>query len=347
MQFSAKEYLLQRRIANILTFSDIRSENRWLGKLCLRYLCSDVFADYKVEGEASLEKLTLIYPFLSYATISWYEHSSEADVDIHRDLLPYAKRLLNPATQNWVIWSEVYKMSPSNQGLSLRYNLDSTPHTVPTKQANPLYYASLLGLSDVLADLMRQGLDINVEGGTFATPLQAAVIHGHVKTVETFLQLGASVTRRCMTWGSTIRAAAWRGNVEILRTLLSHGADPNLVSSITGMSALSTATSHGHVNAVRILVEAGANVNQAVKHFGTPLMIALYHGHINITRLLVSKGAKLVMSDSDHARLTSEVGLCASFAPVQDATNIKNQQILARIVHHRPNLEADSLEFGQ
>jgi ankyrin repeat protein len=346
--FSAKEYLLQRRIANILTFSDIKSENRLLGKLCLQYLCYDVFADYEMEGETSLEKLTLVYPFLTYATMSWYEHSSEADVDIHRDLLPYAKRLLNPATQNWVIWSDFYEMSPSNQGLSLRYKLDSSPHTVSTKLANPLYYASLLGLSDILADLTRQGLDVNAEGGTFATPLQAAIIHGHVKTVKTLLQLGANVTRRCGIWGSTLRAAAWRGNVEILRTLLSHGADPNMATSI-GMynpSALSTASSHGHVNAVRMLVEAGADVDQAVTHFGTPLMIALYHGHIDIMRVLVSKGAKLVVSDSDHARLMSEICLCGSFAPVQNATKIKSQQILARIVHHRPNLETESLEFG-
>jgi ankyrin repeat protein len=347
--FSVKEYLLQRRIANILTFSDIRSENRWLGKLCLRYLCYDVFSNYKMEGKTSLEKLTLIYPFLPYAATSWYEHSSKSGVDIHRDLLAYAKRLLNPATKNWVIWSEFYEISPSNQGLSLGYKLDLTPHTIPMKLANPLYYASLLGLSDILVDLIRQGLDVNAEGGTFDTPLQAAIIHGHAETVVALLQAGASVTRRNGVWGSTLRAAAWRDNVEILRTLLSHGADPNMAMSI-GMynpSALSTASSYGHVNAVRMLVEAGADVDQAVTNYGTPLMIALYHGHINVMRVLVSKGAKLVVSDSDHARLIFEMCLCGSLSPVQEATKIKSQQIFARIVPHRPDLEANSSEFGR
>lgn len=49
----------------------------------------------------------------------------------------------------------------------------------------------------------------------------------------------------------------------------------------------------GHIDVVKELINAGANVNAEMKDKATPLFIAAQNGHLNIVLFLLAKGAKV------------------------------------------------------
>ena len=54
-----------------------------------------------------------------------------------------------------------------------------------------------------------------------------------------------------------------------------------------------------HLDTVRVLVEAGANRNQATKTSVTPLHIAAAGGHLEVVRVLVESGADINLTTKD------------------------------------------------
>ena len=57
----------------------------------------------------------------------------------------------------------------------------------------------------------------------------------------------------------------------------------------------------GHVNAARLLLDKGAEVDRADKDGATPLYIACQQGHVDVARLLLEKGAEVDRAKEDGA----------------------------------------------
>ena len=68
------------------------------------------------------------------------------------------------------------------------------------------------------------------------------------------------------------------GHARIVRMLLEAGADVNH-SDADGRSSLSVAANRNHVKIVQLLLEKHANVNHRDKGGGTPLIVAAFEGH--------------------------------------------------------------------
>jgi hypothetical protein len=58
---------------------------------------------------------------------------------------------------------------------------------------------------------------------------------------------------------------------------------------------------------VKLLIEKGADINQADKYGHTPLYWASDHGHLELVKLLIEKGADITQADSDY--LNDQVSL--------------------------------------
>ena len=79
-----------------------------------------------------------------------------------------------------------------------------------------------------------------------------------------------------------------------MRLCVEHGADPNWADK-EGTTVLYDACERGHVDAARLLLNNGAEVDRAVsdgwQEGQTPLFIACEEGHVDAARLLLDKGA--------------------------------------------------------
>ena len=89
--FSVKEYLLRSAVFNTgqtrlgrVCFPDGDKEHDRLARLCLQYLCYDVFGEKNALGDG---KKIQVCPFLAYAAKSWYMHALR-DKRMSEDIVP-------------------------------------------------------------------------------------------------------------------------------------------------------------------------------------------------------------------------------------------------------------------
>jgi ankyrin repeat protein len=116
-----------------------------------------------------------------------------------------------------------------------------------------------------------------------------------LELLQLTLAAGADVHRTDSYNGTGLIRAADRGHVEIIRTLLQTDIDVDHVNRL-GWTALLEAIILGdggprHTEVVRLLVEAGADVNLADGSGVTPLAHAQQRGFDEMTEILRQAGA--------------------------------------------------------
>lgn len=116
--------------------------------------------------------------------------------------------------------------------------------------------------------------------------VHAAALHGEFESVKSLIRRGARID---------LAVAAALGNIEDARRLIA-GDSPE-----DRHLALSLAADFGHVEIVRLLLDAGEDPNRYNPVGGhshtTPLHQAAGAGHDEVVRLLVERGAKLDLKD--------------------------------------------------
>jgi ankyrin repeat protein len=80
------------------------------------------------------------------------------------------------------------------------------------------------------------------------------------------------------------------GHLEDVRKLIKAGADVNAIDN-EGYTSLMYASKRGHIFTLRALLEAGADVNAKNWYNNTALFYASYFKYINIVRALIKAGA--------------------------------------------------------
>eukprot|EP00439_Symbiodinium_sp_Y106_P023855 s1984_g2.t3 len=124
-----------------------------------------------------------------------------------------------------------------------------------------------------------------------------AASEGWLAKVERLLQLPQDPD--FCRWSLTpLRLASCNGHVEIVRLLLEAGADKDLADN-DGYTPLISASSRGHVEIARLLLEAGANKDMATSDGATALMFASGRGDVEVARLLLQAGADPDLGDDD------------------------------------------------
>lgn len=88
---------------------------------------------------------------------------------------------------------------------------------------------------------------------------------------------------------TAIYAACKFNNPELVRLLLKHGASPQ-------GAPLNSAASEGHVEVMKLLLDAGANINQTYYGY-TPLRWAIRRNDLSATKFLIEEGARVYPLD--------------------------------------------------
>lgn len=63
--------------------------------------------------------------------------------------------------------------------------------------------------------------------------------------------------------------------------------------NINGASAVYSCARYGHAAVLKLLLEHGANADEAGGFFGNPLQAAAFHGYLDIVQILIDRGANL------------------------------------------------------
>ncbi|MGH9583762.1 MAG: ankyrin repeat domain-containing protein [Bryobacteraceae bacterium] len=148
--------------------------------------------------------------------------------------------------------------------------------------------------SDVLGRIDREPEMLGAHSRDGWTALHLATFFGHTELAKGLLNRGAKVDERSTNpmRNTPLHAAAAAGRIEAMRLLLENGADAS-TQQHGGWTALHTAAQTGNREMAELLLAHGAHVHAQADNNQTPLDLALIHGKEEIANLLDRQGAKL------------------------------------------------------
>ena len=192
-----------------------------------------------------------------------------------------------------------------------------------------LYYAALLGLTNLVRILQARGLDCNASGGPFGFPLQAAIEGGFVETVSALLEnQNIDINQHGGEYGSAVAAAAAKRLDGVLAQLVRMGATTN-TEDTKGNNPLHYACQAGGEEVARFLVEHNSQlVTLSNKAGETPICFAVKSGKLELVTLLYKHGADLDSRDETGIPILSI------------ATSYSYHDIVLYLVRHRVDIEA-------
>jgi ankyrin repeat protein len=145
------------------------------------------------------------------------------------------------------------------------------------------------GLQTALAEkLLDHGAALEGHGSKWHSALMTALVFGYPSTAEMLARRGASL--------DNLAAVAGLGRLAETKRLLS------VADSQSRHVALALAAQHGHVDVVRLILDAGEDPNRynpdGFHSHATPMHQAVSSDHANVVRLLADRGARLDIKDT-------------------------------------------------
>ena len=179
--------------------------------------------------------------------------------------------------------------------------------------ATPLWLAAINGSAPMVERLLESGADPNVSLKMGETPLMTAARSGDVQTVERLLEYGADVNAAEHERGQTaLMWAVAQQHGDVARLLIESDADLHARSNVWyqlentagntntsgnfrmahgGSTPLLFAARNGDVGTARVLVDAGADVQDTEASGASALVIAAHSGHGPLGIYLLEQGA--------------------------------------------------------
>lgn len=151
--------------------------------------------------------------------------------------------------------------------------------------------------------LLAQGASIHARDGNAVTALIAAAYQNHLEVAELLINAGADVNAQDDTRQSAYLIATSEGYLELLKLTLKAGGDVHSLDSYNGKGLIRTAD-RGHVAIIKELLKTDILINHVNRLGWTALLEAIILGdggtrHTKIVRLLVQAGADVNLADSD------------------------------------------------
>lgn len=157
-------------------------------------------------------------------------------------------------------------------------------HMVKESLYTPLMIASRMGHLKIVQHLVQEGVQLDTQNKIGHTALMHAAADGHLKIVEFLITQGADIRKESKT-GDALHFAVFNPSQEILSYLWEH------LKRISDPSELETyevchVAAAGHLEALKCLIEAGANFRLINKDGETPLEVAKKNNHDEEKRYL-------------------------------------------------------------
>lgn len=208
--FSVKEYLVATRIQEghaSFFYLDAKLSHDIIAQCCLVYLMQ-CYAS-KCGG----------FPLVRYAVTQWIRHTLEMS-EMSKALCATISSLsVNDAWNMYSGWW-LFEWQPENVAVMAQTSL--------------IHCAAWHGSSSILDLLIKNGVDVNTQGGTRGNALHMAAFGGFDTVVQLLLENGADVNAEGGKFGSALQAASFCGHETIVHQLLVRDADVNVQGGYYG-----------------------------------------------------------------------------------------------------------------
>ncbi|MCL7034494.1 hypothetical protein MKW94_018521, partial [Papaver nudicaule] len=168
---------------------------------------------------------------------------------------------------------------------TLKIDVDSKDRSGHT----PLYHAIVKGHLDTVRYLVEKGANPDASNDKTFTPLHYAAKSGDTKIITLLLSRGVHVDAAIST-GTALQHAAGHGHPDAVKLLLDHGANPNGVNCQCMLRPLIVTILCESWECMELLLQAGADPN-AVSSGNTPLAVAARDKSVDVVTRLLEAGA--------------------------------------------------------
>ena len=201
------------------------------------------------------------------------------DDQVMADLLITAKADVNAsnALGATALWLASRNRNPAM--IATLLDAGANPNATLSTGETPLMQASLVGDVASVRALLAHSADVNAhETSRDQTALMWAVSNGHTEVVRALLEAGADVHARSHASQRMVSTAA---RVSVVGGTV-YDRDGVFEVGAGGYTALLLAARQGQLESARLLVAAGANVNDASTYGTSALVVAAHSGHTGL-----------------------------------------------------------------
>ncbi|MBX3722061.1 MAG: ankyrin repeat domain-containing protein [Turneriella sp.] len=168
----------------------------------------------------------------------------------------------------------------------------------------PIITASAHGYLEIVKLLVSKGADIKATDENGMTAFYWSKDHPEV---QAYLNEQAIAAKESVT---PLMMAAKKGDIEGVQQRLAAGDDLNL-TDVQGETAIYKACAASHIDVVKLLIKAKADVNIATKYGGeTPVIVAAQKGYDDIITLLIK--ARAIINPKPQRFLDNQTALMAA-----------------------------------
>ncbi|MGR3302530.1 MAG: ankyrin repeat domain-containing protein [Candidatus Scalindua sp.] len=160
-----------------------------------------------------------------------------------------------------------------------------------SKGVSLIHNVASVGNNEMVAGLLKRGVDVNCPSKGGDTPIIYASLFGQKDTVLFLLKNGADIQLKDKQGGTCLHAACKNGHDEIVRILIENGSEINSKGQ-NDLTPLHLAANQGHEKVVRTLIEKDADPNSKDNENRTPLDLAKASKHEEVANLLLKSMGK-------------------------------------------------------
>lgn len=163
----------------------------------------------------------------------------------------------------------------------------------------------LKGVEDAIA----QGADVNAKDSNGLMPLHWAAPDGYVNIVRALLSAGAKVDAKTKEGWTALHMVCFI-HMKILKV-----STTSEVSENEERIVVLDIVADRHIETIKMLVTAGADVNAKTNDGATPLRLAAFHGCADIIEVLLATGADINVRDDEGWTPLHEVA-CGGYTEI-------------------------------